>query len=90
MDSVIHLTQPSNISFTSHAPEVRNHKGRLEPYDVVRVGDLPVTSLERTVVDCARILPFKQALVVAERALQKGASKDFDYAPTSEVLFQEW
>ncbi|WP_346027630.1 hypothetical protein, partial [Arthrobacter parietis] len=76
VDSVIHLTQPSNISATSHAPDVRNHQARLEHFEVTRCAKLRVTSLERTVVDCARILPFKQALIIAEHALHLGADPE--------------
>ncbi|MFJ6281207.1 type IV toxin-antitoxin system AbiEi family antitoxin domain-containing protein [Arthrobacter subterraneus] len=86
VDSLIHLTQPSNISSTSHAPDVRNHQARLEPDDVVLVGNLPVTSLERTVVDCARILPFRQGLVIAEHALQKGASEDLMWRSIEQLI----
>ena len=75
-DSAIHLTQPSNISATSHAPDVRNHQARLELFEVTRRANLRVTSLERTVVDCARILPFKQALIIAEHALYRGADPE--------------
>jgi hypothetical protein len=35
-----------------------------------------VTSLERTVLDCARILPLEQAAVVGDHALRKGADPD--------------
>lgn len=83
VDSVIHLTQPSNISSTSHAPDVRTHKARLEPFEVTRKDSLRVTSLERTVVDCARILPFKQALVIAEHALHLGADPDLIWKPST-------
>lgn len=76
VDSVIHLTQPSNISATSHASDVRNHQARLEPFEVTRRSNLRVTSLERTVVDCARILPFRQALIIAEHALHLGADSE--------------
>lgn len=76
VDSLIHLTQPSNISATSHAPDVRNYKFRLEPSEVTQRAELRVTSLERTVVDCARVLAFKQALVIAEHALHRGADPD--------------
>ncbi|GAB3535659.1 hypothetical protein GCM10027403_13790 [Arthrobacter tecti] len=75
VDSLIHLTQLSNVSATSHAPDVRSHKASLEPFEVTRQAELQVTSLERTVVDCARILPLKQALVIAENALWMGADR---------------
>lgn len=76
VDSVIHLTQPSNISSTSHAQDVRNHQARLEPSEVTTRANLRVTSLERTVVDYARVIPFRQALVIAEHALHLGADPE--------------
>jgi hypothetical protein len=44
----------------------------LSEHDVVRMGRVPVTSVARTVVDCARILPGRDALAVADAALHRG------------------
>jgi hypothetical protein len=38
--------------------------------------EITVTSLERTVLDCARILPLEQAAVFGDHALRKGADPD--------------
>jgi very-short-patch-repair endonuclease len=46
------------------------HWSDLMPSD--RDSDLPVTTLLRTVLDCARTLPFAEALAVADSALRGG------------------
>ncbi|GAA3143630.1 very-short-patch-repair endonuclease [Kribbella aluminosa] len=68
-----------------HTPEKphlilpRNRKARAGPPAVLHWADLPGTdrrarrtSLPRTVLDCARILPFGEALAVADAALATG------------------
>lgn len=44
------------------------HTSALHPDDVVEVGGLVCTSVARTIVDLARVLPFEQALVIADAA----------------------
>jgi very-short-patch-repair endonuclease len=39
------------------------------------VEGLRVTSLERTIIDCARLLPFEQAMVIADSGLARGADE---------------
>jgi hypothetical protein len=46
--------------------------GRLESPDIEAMGRVPVTSLARTVVDCARTLPGRDALAIADAALRRG------------------
>lgn len=47
------------------------HSTRLAPEDITMVRDvIPVTTVARTVVDCARTLPFVDAVTVADRALR--------------------
>lgn len=48
----------------------------LDEDEVEWVDGLPVTSLTRTVVDLARILPFPQGVMVTDRALRLGADRD--------------
>jgi very-short-patch-repair endonuclease len=52
------------------------HHGDLPMSDRAVVSGLPVTSLERTVVDCACRLPGREALVIADSALHLGADPD--------------
>lgn len=65
-------------------PKVRRDRDgavRRHPVDVpardrtLSVTGMPVTSLERTMVDCARWLPGPRALVVADSALRAGADR---------------
>ncbi|AEG44962.1 Transcriptional regulator, AbiEi antitoxin, Type IV TA system [Isoptericola variabilis J7] len=56
-------------------PLVR-HAVALPERDRAVVLGRPVTSLERTMVDCARLLPGARALVVADSALRAGADLD--------------
>ncbi|NOJ58763.1 type IV toxin-antitoxin system AbiEi family antitoxin domain-containing protein [Arthrobacter sp. 260] len=73
-DPLIHITQWSNASPTSHARDVRKHQGWLAAPEVTQKLGLLVTSLERTVVDCSRIFQYRQGLVTAEHALSLGAN----------------
>src|SRR4051794_12602668 len=52
---------------------LRSHAARLSEEDVVLVGPSPVTSVARTVVDLARVLPFAPALAIADAALRDAA-----------------
>jgi hypothetical protein len=45
------------------------HVAALEPAEITTIAGLPVTSLARTVADLARMLPFEQAVVVADAAM---------------------
>jgi hypothetical protein len=47
---------------------VHVHTAALGSDEVVMIGGLPVTSLARTVADLARMLPFEQAVVLADAA----------------------
>jgi hypothetical protein len=53
---------------------LRSHVSRLPAHDVVMIGGRAVTSLARTVVDLARVLPFEPALVLADAALGNGGT----------------
>lgn len=74
-DSLIHVTQQAALSSASRAPDVRVHQARLSEGEVVEIRGVRTTSLERTVVDCSRILPHKSALVLVEHGLQLGADR---------------
>lgn len=74
-DSLIHVTQQAALSSASQAPDVRTHQARLSESEVAEARGVRVTSLERTVVDCSRILPHKSALIVAEHGLWLGADR---------------
>ena len=59
-----------------HDPAVRRHVGEPPPDERDRVVGLPVTSLERTALDCATTLSPLEALVVCDAALRAGADPD--------------
>ena len=69
-----HLMQRHTAS-SSRDPSVTHHPVTPPEDQRAVVGGLPVTSLERTVVDCASTLPPMQGLVVADAALRAGADR---------------
>ena len=58
------------------AKDVSRHTGHVPPEHVVHVHGLPVTSLVRTVVDCALSLHPLEALVVVDSALRMGVRRE--------------
>lgn len=72
-DSLIHFSRPSSGSPTSHAADVRSYQAVVPPQEAMWDSGLPITSLERTVVDCSRIFRYQSALIVAESSLWMGA-----------------
>lgn len=72
-DNLIHLLLKVCPSNERLGRDVRGHTRPFTEDDVVMIGQLRVTSLERTVVDCSLTLNYKQALVMADHALRLGA-----------------
>ncbi|WP_442214791.1 hypothetical protein [Specibacter sp. RAF43] len=75
----VHLTTPTTPSGVGVAQDVTHHHLPLDDRDVVPFTlsnhrQVFATSLERTVVDCARFGGFAQAVVIGDHALSKGAS----------------
>lgn len=66
---VTHVTQESKPTGRRTVGVVR-HSGRLRAEDVTEVNGLRVTTIERTIVDCARLLHPREALVVADSGLR--------------------
>lgn len=69
-----HIYQRYRASGRS-AEDIARHRGRLSPDEVTEVEGLPVTSLARTVVDCALTLHPLEALVIADSALASGIER---------------
>jgi very-short-patch-repair endonuclease len=65
--SVVYVTVPPTSSATA-AAGVRLHYTVLSPHDVRRSR----TTVLRTVLDCAAILPFAEGLAIADSALREG------------------
>lgn len=75
VDDLIHLLLRVRPSSERLGKDVRGHTRPFDETDVVTIGNLRVTSLERTVVDCATLLNYKQALVIMDHALRLGADR---------------
>ncbi|WP_146070308.1 type IV toxin-antitoxin system AbiEi family antitoxin domain-containing protein [Arthrobacter sp. GMC3] len=77
----VHITGPSPMSGTTAPKDVATHHQDLPDADVCTLRlpsgrEVRATTLERTVVDCARIAPFAQAVVIGDSALHLGANLD--------------
>ncbi|MBP2218277.1 type IV toxin-antitoxin system AbiEi family antitoxin domain-containing protein [Arthrobacter sp. CAN_C5] len=75
VDHTIHLAQKYPTSAHGPAADVRAHCSPLEPEEITYRQNLRVTTLERTAVDCARVLSYQKALIVADHALRLGGSQ---------------
>lgn len=74
-DQLIHVTIPYHAARGSHAADVRAHSAHILDSDRIEAGGLPVTSLDRTVLDCARMLSYRQALILLDHGLRSGADR---------------
>jgi len=70
--SLVHLVQ-SSAPGVRDARDVRRHCYELPASQVTTQQGVFVTSLERTLVDCAMAIPRRHALVIADAALHVGA-----------------
>jgi very-short-patch-repair endonuclease len=71
----IHVIQRGRRGEKPGSGDVVRHTHSLPDRDVESLaGGIRVTSRERTVLDCARTLPFELAVIIADSALQRGAS----------------
>lgn len=76
MPGLVHVTYPIKPKIRQGDDGVRRHWAKLTARDRTIVDRIPVTTLERTVFDCARTLEFDSALVVATSAFRLGADPD--------------
>jgi very-short-patch-repair endonuclease len=79
--SMVHVTTHYSNSRTSAGKDVRTHRLPLPENDLASLWTpdgrgILTTTIERTVLDCARILPRDKAAVIGDHALRKGASID--------------
>lgn len=81
------LTRPPTTKRNQRRQDIVVRRAALEPADVSRHLWLPVTSTARTVVDLARTLPFREAIVTVDDALRSGISVG-DLASVMERQFQ--
>ncbi|GEO96755.1 DUF559 domain-containing protein [Kocuria turfanensis] len=68
------LTRPGQGTHNGYAGVVR-HQEPLPESDIVTVDGLRTTSGERTLLDCARLLPFTDAVVLADQAHRFGLTR---------------
>ncbi|RZT17748.1 hypothetical protein EV649_5305 [Kribbella sp. VKM Ac-2569] len=66
------LTRPPTTKRNQRRQDIVVRRAALEPADVSRHLWLPVTGAARTVVDLARTLPFREAIVTVDDALRSG------------------
>jgi hypothetical protein len=64
----VDVTRPGRCRGGRRGGLVHVRTNTLDPAEVVQLGGVPVTSLERTVVDVARSVPFAQGVVAADGA----------------------
>ncbi|WP_324650767.1 hypothetical protein [Georgenia sp. H159] len=65
---VVHVTQRSKPRRQSAG--LRRHTGELAPSDVTEVNGLTVTTVERTIADCAKTMHPRDALVVVDSGMR--------------------
>jgi hypothetical protein len=75
-DATTHITQPVTPSQREGSTLRRHGTPELPEADVVVVSGVRVTSLERTVVDCARTMRPREALAIADSAMRILARPD--------------
>ncbi|WP_120519543.1 type IV toxin-antitoxin system AbiEi family antitoxin domain-containing protein [Arthrobacter celericrescens] len=72
-DDLVHVLLQTRPSGCRLGKDVRGHTRPFSEADVVTVRRLRVTSLERTAVDCALMLGYRQSLIIMDNALRQGA-----------------
>ena len=70
----VHVRQPGHAS-SQRDRTVMRHRGSFDEARATAVRSLPVTNLEQTTVDCARLLSPLAGLVVADGAIRAGADR---------------
>lgn len=72
----LHTVSPPGQGTHNTCAHVVRHQAALPAEDVVVVDGLRATSVERTLLDCARLLPFTDAVVLADQAGRFGLTRD--------------
>lgn len=79
----VHVTRESVRSGSRSNALVHVHAAPLSREEIVEVDGLPVTSLQRTVADLARTVPFEPAVAVADAALRGEPGRRTPVAPAA-------
>ncbi|MFJ3958924.1 hypothetical protein [Arthrobacter sp. NPDC090010] len=72
---LIHVSCRSKPCARRLGSDIRTHFIPVPGTDWDIVNGVPVTTLERTIIDCARIMPVEDALILADQALALGADR---------------
>lgn len=75
LGTLAEITQLHPPDVRESAGPVRRHWTKLQARDRDDIDGVPVTTLERTVVDCALALPPQQAIGIVESGLRMGADR---------------
>ncbi|MDP9883738.1 very-short-patch-repair endonuclease [Sinomonas atrocyanea] len=70
---LVHVAHAGRRGDCGPNDDVVRHNQRIPETQIRIVNGLAVTSLERTILDCARMLPFELAVVIADSGLAHGA-----------------
>jgi very-short-patch-repair endonuclease len=84
-DYLVHVLLRVRPSGGRLGKDVRGHTRPYTDADVTTLGRLRVTTLERTVVDCAMMLRYRQALILVDHALRLGADPHLMHATASNL-----
>ncbi|MGC7152212.1 type IV toxin-antitoxin system AbiEi family antitoxin domain-containing protein [Paenarthrobacter ureafaciens] len=76
VDQKVHVLHPVRPSSGRWGKDVRGHTEALAETEIVTVRGLRVTSLERTMFDCAKMLSYPKALVIMDHGLRLGADRN--------------
>ncbi|MDO5752825.1 hypothetical protein [Arthrobacter sp.] len=76
--AAVHMSFAYSPASSGRGPNVVPHRQVFSPQEMalVRIGPLriPVTSVERTILDCSRQFPLEQAVVIGDHGLRSGVS----------------
>ncbi len=75
VDDLIHILLRVRPSSERLGKDVSGHTRPYTEADIQAIGKLRCTTLERTVVDCAMMLRYRQALVLMDHGLRLGADR---------------
>lgn len=70
---LVHVAHVSRRGDSGPCDDLVRHNQSIPEEDQRSVNGLRVTSLERTIIDCARLLPFELGVIIADSGLHHGA-----------------
>jgi very-short-patch-repair endonuclease len=73
---LVHVAHAGRRGNRGPADDVVRHNQIIPESDVRILNGMRLTSLERTIIDCARLLPFELGVIVADSGLAHGADQD--------------